>query len=68
MIKKRESSYECNVYILKMIVEAVMLCSEQRLASLGHRNYGKSESDTDNDNVKKVHQGNYKLRKISLVV
>ena len=35
--KRRESNYEHNVHILKMIIEAVILCAEQGLALQGHR-------------------------------
>ena len=57
--KKRESNYERNVHILKMLIEAVILCAEQGLASRGHRDHGKPASDDDDDNMKKVYQGNF---------
>ena len=57
--KKRESNYERNVHILKMIIEAVILYVEQGLALRGHRDHGKPVSDDDDDNMKKVYQGNF---------
>ena len=34
------------------------MCAEQGLALRWHRDHGKSASDGDDDNMKKVHQGN----------
>ena len=57
--KKRESNYERNAHILKMVIEAVILCAEQVLTLRGHRDHGKPASDDDDDNMKKVYQGNF---------
>ena len=45
--------------ILKMIIEAAILCVEQEFTLRGHRDHAKSASDDDCDNMKKVHQGNF---------
>ena len=57
--KKRESNYQRNVHILRMIIEAVILCAKQGLALQRHRDHGKPASDDDDDNMKKFHQGNF---------
>ena len=57
--KKRESNYQRNVHILRMIIEAVILCAEQGLALRGHRDHGKPASDDDDDNMKKFHHRNF---------
>ena len=41
-----------------MILQAVILCVEQRIALRGHRDHGKPAPDGGDDNVKKVSQGN----------
>ena len=41
------------------MIEAVMLCAEQGLAWLGQKDHGKPASDDDDDNMEKVHQGNF---------
>ena len=46
--EKGESNYERNVHILKMIIEALILCAEQGLALRGHR-----------DHMKEVHHENF---------
>ena len=45
--EERKSNYERNVHILKMIIEALILCAEQGLALRGNR-----------DHMKKVYQQN----------
>ena len=57
--KKRESNYERNVHILKMIIEAVILFAKQGLALRVHRDHGKPASDDDDESMKKVYQGNF---------
>ena len=42
-----------------MIIEAVILYAEQGLALRGNRDHGKPASDGDEDNMKKVYQGNF---------
>ena len=37
--EKGESDYEGNVHILKMIIEALILCADQGLALRGHRDH-----------------------------
>ena len=59
MTKKRESNYEHNTLILKMIIETVILCVEQGLVLRGHRYHGKPASDEVDRNMRKVHQGNF---------
>ena len=38
--KNENEKYECNLYILKVLIQAVLLCSEQGLPLRGHRDYG----------------------------
>ena len=57
--KEREFNYEHNINILKMIIKPVILSAEQGLALPGHRDHEKPACDDDNDNMMKVHQGNF---------
>ena len=42
-----------------MIIEAVILCAQQGLTLRRHRDHEKPASDDDDDNMMKVHQGNF---------
>ena len=35
--KNFDEKYECNIHIIKIIIRAVLLCAEQRIALRGHR-------------------------------
>ena len=56
--KNENEKYKCNFYILKVVIQAVLLCSEQGLPLRGHRDYGEfvtREKGTDG----KTRRGNF---------
>ena len=43
MIKNQNKKYECNLQILKVVIQAVLLCLKQSLPLHGDQEYGKSD-------------------------
>ena len=56
--KNENEKYEYNLYILKVVIQAVLLCSEQGLPLQGHRHYGEfdvtREKGTDEKNTEVI--------------
>ena len=51
--------YECNLYILKVIIQAVLLCSEQGLPLRGHRDYDEFDVTREKGTDEKTRKCNF---------
>ena len=57
--KNENKKYECNLYILKVGIQAVLLCSVQVLSLRGHRDYGKFDVTREKGTDEKARRGNF---------
>ena len=51
--------FECNLYILKLVIQAVPLCSKQNLPLPGHRDYGEFDVTRQKGTDEKTRRGNF---------
>ena len=59
MIRMKTISYDCNLYILKVVIQAVLLCSEQGLPLRTHRDYGEFDVTRDKGTDEKTRRDNF---------
>ena len=57
--KNENEKYEYNLYILKVVIQAVLLCSEQGLLLRGHRDYGEFDVTIEKGTDEKTLRGNF---------
>ena len=57
--KNENEKYKCNFYILKVVIQAVLLCSEQGLPLRTHRDYGEFDVTRDKGTDEKTRRGNF---------
>ena len=57
--KNESKKYECNLYILKVDIQAVLLCSVQVLSLREHRGYGKFDVTREKGTDEKARRGNF---------
>ena len=51
--------FECNLYILKLVIQAVPLCSKQNLPLPGHRDHGEFDVTRQKGTDEKTRRGNF---------
>ena len=56
---RMKTKYECNLYILKVFIQAVLLCSEQGLPQLGHRDYDEFDVTREKRTDEKTRRCNF---------
>ena len=56
--KNENEKHKYNLYILKVVIKTVLLCSEQSLLLRGHRDYGEFDVTREKGNVEKTRRGN----------
>ena len=57
--KNGNEKYGCNCYILKAVIQSVLLCSEQGLLLRRHRDYGEFDVTREKGTDEKSWRGNF---------